>query len=251
LNYNQGGAGAINQFTDYSTASNNFRLQITGGAAGTPIAYANLSWKTNLINANPNNIILNITNSTLIGTWKLTFDSATTGALTAPGASPAAFSLPADVAATFANPLVAFFGVQPNPTAALGQYVDLTHIQTIGVASPGVPINSSFNNSAPIDTNIWRTASVSADASDLVVVGNTSACWLGWAAPDSGAGLATAGTVNAPYNDWKTPAYYAGSQSNSIVKKLIGSRNWTLLPNVALPPSNNGFFRLEWPAPIQ
>ena len=251
VNYNQGGLGAINQYTDYSTASNNFRLQITGGAVGTPTAYAQLDWKTNLVNANPDHLALRITNSTLFGTWTVTFNSATAGTLSAPGAGPASFSLPADAAATFANPLVAFVGVQPNPTANIGSYVDLTHIQTVGVAAPGVPVNSAFGSSATIDTNVWRTGSVSADASDLIVADSSSAYWVGWLAPDSGAGLAAASTVNAPLANWKTPAYYAGSQSNSIVKKLVGTRTWTLLPDAALPPGNNGFFRLEWPAPQQ
>jgi hypothetical protein len=258
LNHNQGGLGAINQYTDYSTASNNFRLQISGGAVGSTVAYANLSWKTNLVNANPNQVALQITNDVIVGTWTLAFNSANTGTLTAPGAAPAPFSIPADAAATFANPVVAFFGVQPNPTEAIGQYVDVTHIQTAGVAAPGVPVNTTFGSGA-IDTNIWRTASVSADGGNLIVAGANAAYWLSWATPDYNSALVAAADLAAPASQWKVPAYYAGS-STGIVKKVVGSRAFTLLPTSAMPtvngqpggaPASSAFFRLLWPAPTQ
>src|SRR5262249_42225049 len=77
-------AGALNQYTDFSTASNNLRILITGGAAGTPTAMATLDWKTNLINNNPTNIIATITNPTFAGTWTLRFTNATDGTLITP-----------------------------------------------------------------------------------------------------------------------------------------------------------------------
>lgn len=258
VNYNQGGLAAINQFTDYSTASNVVRLQITGGPAGVP-AYANVAWKTNLIGANPDHIALSVTNNSLVGTWTMSFTSATAGTLTAPGASPQAFSIDADAAATFANPLIAFFGVQPNPTANLGQYVDLTSIQSSGVAAPGVPVNSLLDSSGNVDTNVWRTASVSADGTLQVAVKTNSAFWLSWQIPDYGAKLATAPNL-APGTAWKSPAYYTGYDSNAILQKVVGTRSWTLLPQSAMPtvnalsngvPSPSGFFRMQLPAPAE
>lgn len=254
MNFVQG--GAINQFTDYSTASNNFRLQIVGGAAGTPTVTANLSWKTNAVNANPDHVALTITNNTATGNWNVTFNSATSGTLTAPGAAPAAFSLPADVAATFANPLAFFIGVQPNPTEAIGQHVDLTKVQTVGVAAPGVAINSDF--SSPLDTNIWSLAAT-ASAAMLVQVTNSTSWWVASSYPDSGAVLATRPDV-AGAVPWKTPNYYTGYSTNGYFQMTMGTNTWTLLPATVLPTvdgSSNGvkaaraFFRTQSPAPAE
>lgn len=259
VNYIQG--GGIDQFTDYSTASNNFQMTIVGGAPGTPTVTATLSYKTNAINASPNQTVLTVTNETANGTWTITFNSATTGTLTAPGASPAAFSLPQEVADTFANPLVAFFGVQPNPLDAIAQHVEVTHIQTANVAAPGVPINSDFTTGAAIDANIWRTASVSADASNLVIVDAAKAWWVNWGFPDSGFTLTTKADLSDPVVPWKTPHYFTGYDlDNPVLKKTVADRVTTLIPTGALPttsglsngvPAGAAFFRMENPAPAE
>lgn len=259
LNYVQG--GAIDQFTDYSTASNNFRLLITGGGVGTTTAFAQLDFKTNTINANPDHVVLSITNNTVIGTWTLTFNSATAGTLTAPGAVAAPFSIPADVAATFVNPVVAFFGVQPNPIEAIGQHFDIAKFQTISVASPGVPINSDFTTGAGIDTNVWRTAGVSADVANLVIVDSNKPWWVNWTYPDNGFGLATKADLSNGAIPWKTPDYYTGYDTNNpILKRTLGSRVGALIPQAALPsasglsngvPAGNAYFLLSKPAPAE
>jgi hypothetical protein len=259
VNYIQG--GGIDQYTDYSTASNNLQMTIVGGAAGTPTVTATLSYKTNAINASPNQTVLTVTNATANGTWTITFNSATTGTLTAPGASPAAFSLPQDVADTFANPLVAFFGVQPNPLDALAQHVEVTRIQTANVAAPGVPVNTDFTTGAAIDTNIWRTASVSADASNLVIVDADKAWWINWGFPDSGFNLTTKANLGDSAVPWKTPHYFTGYDTNNpVLKKYTGNRVTALIPVGALPtpsglsngiPAGAAFFRMENPAPAE
>lgn len=259
VNYIQG--GGIDQFTDYSTASNNFRLLIGGGAPGTPTVTAALGYKTNTINANPDQTVLTITNDTAKGTWTVTFNSATTGTLTAPGASPAPFSLPQEVADTFANPLVAFIGVQPNPLDAIAQHIEVTHIQTANVAAPGVPINSDFTTGAAIDTNIWRTASVSADASNLVIVDAAKAWWVNWGFPDSGFSLTTKANLGDSAVPWKTPHYFTGYDTNNpVLQKYAGNRVTALIPTGALPttsglsngvPAGAAFFRMQKPAPAE
>lgn len=259
MNYIQG--GAIDQYTDYSTASNNFRLVIVGGAAGTPTVTATLDYKTNTINANPNQVVLNITNQTANGTWTVTFTSATAGTLTAPGASPAAFSLPTDVAATFANPVVAFFGVQPNPVNTIGSHVEITHVQTANVATPGVPVNSDFTAVTAIDTNIWRTAGVSADAANLVIVDAAKAWWVNWGYPDTGFRLTTKADLGNGAVPWKTPQYYTGYDTNNPLRqRYVGNRVATLVPTAALPtptgasngvPATSAFFRMQKPDPAE
>jgi hypothetical protein len=251
LLYDQG--GIINAFTDFSTASNNLRLQITGGAASTLTVIANLAWKTNLIGSNPTNVILNITNPTAIGTWSVTFSSDTAGTLTAPGASPAAFSLPADVAAQFANPLAFFIGLQPNPTANIGQHMDLSKVQTAGVASPGVPINVDFSTASSIDTSVFSLSAAN-DANWMKLVPDNSSWWASWSYPDYGTVLATRPDIGSAV-PWKTPAYYTGYDTN-LYTRALGSKNWALLPAASLPTvdgSSNGvksasaFFRSQAP----
>ena len=259
LNYING--GTVDQYSDYSTASNSLRIQITGLTAGSPQVACQLAWKTNLVGANPNNVALNFTNATAAGMWTLTFSSATAGTLTAPGASPLAFSMPANAATTFANPLVAVFGVQPNPTTAIGQYVDLTSVQTLNVAAPGVAINSPFTNGAPIDTNIWLTASVSQDATNLKIVDSTHPWWVNWTYPDVGFALGTKADLGNLAVSFKTPAYFTGYDTNNpIFKKTLGTRVKSLIPQAGLPtvsglsngvPAGNAFFRLSSPAPTQ
>ena|ERR1022692_2029469 len=95
---------------------------------GTNGVTATVSWKTNLPNANPFETgvtELRITNSTAVGTWTLTFNNETNGTLTAPGASPAPFIISdSSVATDFANPVVAYFGLQPNGVAGEGEFED-------------------------------------------------------------------------------------------------------------------------------
>jgi hypothetical protein len=254
LNAVQG--GGLNQFTDFSTASNNFRVHIAGGDPGDPTVVAELAYKTNLINSNPDQLALTLTNATAAGTWTLQFSSATAGTLTAPGASPAAFSIPAGVASAFADPVVAIFGVQPNGLDDIGSAVTLRAIQTVNVA--GADIDSDFTTGAAIDTNIWLTASVSDDASNLLVVKPEDAWWLQWTFPDIGFGLGTKAELNSAVA-WKTPGFYAGD-TNAVFEKTLGENVSALIPQSGLPTldgtpsgpaSSSAFWRLENPAPAE
>jgi len=259
LNFING--GVVDQFSDFSTASNSVRLQIIGQTAGSPQVVAQLAWKTNLVGANPDKVVLNYTNATAIGTWALAFTSATAGTLTAPGDSPRAFTIPADAAVTFANPLVAVFGVQPNPTTAIGQYVDLTSVQTVNVAAPGVAITSTFTTGALIDTNIWQTDAVSQDATNLKIVDGNHPWWVNWTYPDGGFALGTKADLGNQAIPFKTPAYFTGYDTNTpIFKKTLGTSVRTLIPQAGLPtvsglsngvPAANAFFRLSSPAPVE
>jgi hypothetical protein len=257
LAFDQG--GVVNEYTDYSTASNNLRLIITGGVAGNPpsAVLAQVDWKTNIINSNPTQIALSITNPTMIGTWTLTFNSPSTGTLKAPGATPAAFTIgDPNVSTDFANPMAFFIGVQPDPTTAIGQHLEMTGVRTAGVASPGVPINSDLTTG--IDTNIWSMAATELTTWMLAVT-NTTSWWVSSSYPDSGAVLATTPNLT-PAVPWQTPHYYTGFDTNGYYEYTLGTNTWRLLPAAALPTvdgnsnsvkSANAFFRLQSPAPAQ
>jgi hypothetical protein len=258
LAYAGGNAIVNNQYLEYQ-AGNNLWLNISTLNTLTPgQVVAEVAWKTNLPNANPNNIVLSITNATAVGTWTLTFSSATAGTLTAPGASPVGFSLPADAAAQFANPLLAQFGVQPDSGWGQGKWTDVASIQTVGVASPGVAISNNFTTASSLDTNVWNVSN-SAQPSSLVLVGSAAAWWVYWTYPDYSSVLGTKGTLS-PTIPWKTPAYYTGYASNSVFQAKMGNNVWSLVPTAGLPtvdgisnsaPSVNAFFQTSYPGPAE
>jgi len=257
------GGAALNQFSDYSSDGNTLRLNITQALTGVGTngqVMAELRWKTNLLNSNGTNVILTVTNPTIIGTWTVTFNSATTGTLTPPGGTAAPFTInDANIAADFGNPVVWEFGMQPDPTTSIGSYVDVTHAQTVNVAT-GVPVNSDLTTGS-IDTNIWRTAQVSQTAAALVSVNAANTpWWVFWTTPDIGFGLATKADVGNHAIAWKTPNYYANYPSNGIVNLSQGVYKWALIPTAGLPTvdgTSNGvkaasaFFLLKNPIPAQ
>ena len=257
LNYAGGNAIVNNEYLEYQ-AGHNLWLNISALNTLTPgQVQAEVAWKTNLPNANPNQIALSITNATAVGTWTLKFTSANAGTLTAPGASPVAFSLPADAAAQFANPLLAQFGVQPDSGWGEGQYTDVASIQTAGVASPGVAISTDFTTATSIDTNIWDVSN-SAQISSLVVVDSNAAWWVYWTYPDYSSVLGTKPDLSSAI-PWKTPQYYTGS-TNSLFKAKMGNNVWSLVPSAGLPTvdglsngvrSANAFFRTSLPGPAE
>jgi len=217
-----------------------------------------IQWKTNTLNSNPTITALQITNSTAVGTWTLTFNTSNTGTLTAPGASPAAFSIPAIVAAQFTNPMLAFFGVQPDSGFGMGQYVDVSHIQTIGVKS-GVPLNDDFTTDTAIKTAIWDISN-SAQSSSLVQVTTNTPYWVSWTMPDSGFADGLGVAPDLTTGPWMLPEYYNDYNDGLYLPGVTpqGTKKWVLIPANCLPTADgqpqhgqplspNAFFRLSNP----
>lgn len=255
-----GNSFSNNEYIEYQ-ANNNLWLNIS--ATNPTNVLAEVAWKTNLPNSNPNVEVISNYYPTAVGTWTLSFSSPTDGTLTAPGGSSTNFVIAdaGNIAADFGNPLVAFFGVQPDSGWGEGMFADVANITTIGVASPGVPINSDFTSVNSIDTNIWDTSNSALPAS-LVVVPAGSAWWLNWNYPDTGFTLETGTNVAASDASgiWSTPAYYADYNTNILWKNKMGNNVWALIPDVALPtvngmsngiPSPTGFFRLTTNTPAR
>ncbi len=237
-----------NQFVEYQVRKDLW-LNITGGTNPGYVT-AVIQWKTNAPSNNPTNIApyqaLLITNSTAVGTWTLTFTNATGGTLTAPGASPAPFSIPAVAAAQFTNKLVAFFGVQPDSKWGEGQYVDVSHIQTIGVA--GVPVNDNFMTDTTINSAVWDISD-SAKTNSLVLVTANTPYWVSWTMPDTGFANGLGVSPDLTTGPWMLPEYYNGYADGNYIPgtTLQGTMKWTLIPSSCLPPSPNAFFRLSNP----
>jgi hypothetical protein len=259
------GGAPLNQYSDYSSDANVVRLLITQaltgvGTNGTVVAA--LNWKTNLLNSNGGNVMVTVTNPTIVGTWTVTFSNATSGALTAPGGTPAPFTInDANIATDFGNPVVYEFGMQPDPTTSIGAYVDVTHAQTVNVAAPGVPVNSDLTTGS-INTNIWMTSSVSAsNGAGLVPVNSANTpWWVYWTTPDVGFGLGTKADIGNNSIAWKTPNYYANYPTNGPAAINQNAYKWELIPSAGLPtvnglsngvPAANAFFILLNPPPAQ
>jgi hypothetical protein len=243
------------QYIDYQ-ASNELWMIVGPGGGG---VVASVQWKTNLPNNNPSHTELTITNATAVGTWTLTFNSATSGTLTAPGASPKSFTITdPNVAADFGNPLVAYFGVQPNSTAGEGQYEDWAAISVTGVT--GTQENDNFTTDTSFDPNgYWSNNS--AQTTSVQLVTTNTPYWVNWTLPDNGYALGTAtsllGNTNTS-NPWMLPEYYDGYNGSPTGDDLPGLANqgqkkWVLIPTSCLPtvdgsqfgvPAPDAFFKL-------
>ncbi|EEF60958.1 hypothetical protein [Pedosphaera parvula] len=236
-----------NEYIDYQ-AANSLWLQINGSSNGT--CTANVSWKTNLPNANPNQVAVNITNSTPVGTWKVTFNNANSGTLTAPGASPVAFTINDPTVSTdFANPLVAIFGIQPQSTAYYGSYVDYASINISGVA--GSATSDDFTTASSLGAN-WDITD-SAYANSIVLVTADNPYWVSWTLPDFGFGLGVA--PNLTTGQWMLPEFYNNyNDGNNVpITRQEGTKRWSLIPAATLPTvdatqggvlSPNAYYRL-------
>jgi hypothetical protein len=145
-------------------------------------------------------------------------------------------------------------GLQPNPTANLGQQLEMTHISSSGVA--GVPINTDWTTATNIDSTVWSlTASVNTNF--LVQATTNSAWWMKWGFPDSG-GIIAAKEDLASSIPWKSALFY--NNSNSLVQITAGTTVLSLLPQGAVPSvdgttngprSNKAFFQLQSPGPAE
>jgi hypothetical protein len=236
---------------DY-TATNGLWLTLNPGPnAGSVVA--SIYWKTNLPGANAfdtgGNTALKITNATAIGTWKLSFTSPSAGTLTAPGASPVSFTIADGTVATdFANPLVAYFGLQPNSTAGEGQFEDWASISITNVT--GANVTEDFTKEASISGN-WNN--MSQQPASIALVTTNNPYWVNWTLPDTGFGLAISPGLRTPA-DWHLPGYYNGFFGNDGTPTQYGLKHWLLVTPDILPSNlgiTNGttFFRLSNPPP--
>jgi hypothetical protein len=247
-------SGSVNEYIEYQ-ASNTLWMVLNPGGNG---VVASVQWKTNLPNSNPNQTALVTTNSTALGTWRLTFTSASGGTVTAPGATPVAFTIgDPNVTTDFANPLVAYFGLQPNSSSGIGQYEDWGAISVSGVT--GVNINDNFTTNSVLDTAVWNinTLTVALNTCVQLVTTNTP-LWVNWTLPAVNYSLGTAvsvlGNTNTPA-PWMLPEYYDGYPNGNNLPGMAsqGNKTWVLIPSANLPtvdgtqfgvPSPQGFFRL-------
>jgi hypothetical protein len=209
---------------------------------GTTTAIMSCQYKTNLPGAGINTTAGSITNTgSALGTWQLTFTSDTDGILTAPDNTTSSFTLPADVAAIFAeNPsagrpgMYLYLGAQPNTSAALNQAVSYSQFSVSGVASAQ---SDNFLADPVLNTNIWLNGPGSGSPAANFIMTNNAAYWISWTTPAGGYQLQSttdlvAGTWIMQTNDFMLPGAGAVLQ---------------LLTTSDINVGGNEFFRLMKP----
>jgi hypothetical protein len=240
-----------NSFLDFQD-SNGLYLAISPFSGNGSVTAA-VQWKVGLPSAGPTNTVLTITNSTAIGTWTLTMNSATAGTLTAPGASPKNFTISdPNLASDFANPAVAFLFEDPNSTAGYGLYEDVGTVSISGVASGTQTENFSaetddFDGGAVSPGGYFQNDS-SVDPANLVISRKgLDSYWVSWTQDlQNNYALTTATNLQVPLSQWISPIYYSGYNIyDETPPRGVGVNHapnyWELLSKDCLPTVNGSF----------
>ncbi len=152
-----------------------------------------------------------ITNATTIGTWSVTLsNNAIT--LKTPSGTSTNFTMPAEAAALFAGPGYAYFGVQPNQLANIGQSAIFSRIQIEGT---DVTIDEEFLGSQLLP-DTWEYAAE--DVAGIVLV--PKALWISWTLPAVGYTVQSA--LSLASDAWQTLDF------TNIVQ--VADRRQVLLP---------------------
>jgi hypothetical protein len=227
---------------DYSFASNAVWLSLNPGPSqGTVVA--SVLWKTNLTGANPDHTALTFTNTGVLGTWTLQFTSASGGAVIPPDGSNHAFTIAdPNISTDFANPLVSYFGLQPNATAGEGQYEDWGMISVKGVADGDATEdftkeNSDFSGSPLTSPSGLYRSDISAVPAGVVIIRtNVDQYWVNWTLPAANYNIGT--STNFMSGVWINPAFYSGYNDQNNPRgnaSQFGQNMWVLLPTDDLP----------------
>jgi hypothetical protein len=213
-------------------------FQIVNNADGT--ASGSFHYKTNQPNGNSMlwntdpaqggvGSLASINASTPLGTWSLGFSNNTSITVTTPDGTSTNFTMPSAAAALFADPLYAYFGIQPNNAVGIGQSATFSRVQISGVSTP---VDDHFNAGA-LNSTVWQV--VAQDPAGVQVVPANSAYWLSWTLPANG------------YNVLSASAIGAGGWTDAGLTNILsfGGHNMTLITSTNLPGATTGFFQLQ------
>ena len=227
-------------------ATDLLKFAVENNAAGGVIAH--IDWKTNLPGANPLTNALyhpvSVNGPTAIGTWTLTFTSATDGTVTGPGITATNFTLPAEAVANNFSPAGDYvqFGMFKNDGANNGHNNQAAGIfgQVQMVAGGNTVFDDTFPGPNLTANYAWRKTTSSGGASSVQWVPPGIAYWLTWSMPDDGFEAYVAGTVNGTYTDAGVGATTGFSYTKGALK--IGG-----IPAANMPPNANeaSFFLLK------
>jgi hypothetical protein len=130
----------------------------------------------------------------------------------------------------FSDPVIAYFGDQPNTTADVGQGIVLSNVKITGTA---LPVNDSFSGPA-LNNNTWVVRA--AQPADVFIPISDAAFVLSWTLPDTNFKLEVAPSLTGP---WTDPGLTNTSIQGSIKSVTVP---WSVLPSKAA-----SFFRFVKP----
>jgi hypothetical protein len=113
-----------------------------------------------------------------LGKWSLSFNNNTNVTITAPDNTSTNFTIPANDAAYFKDPLYVYVGTLPNANANIGQSSTFGQVQVSGSAGS---INDNF---ASLNPSTWEL--YAEDPSGVFITTSDSKYWLTWPQPDFG-----------------------------------------------------------------
>jgi hypothetical protein len=205
-----------------------FRLEntVAGGAQ------AQIQWKTNFPNANATNIPVIVDVPSAVGTWTVTFTSATEGYLTGPGVTATNFTLPADAVANNFSPASSFlqFGMFKNDNENDGHNYGI-HGTFSRVKFDGqlAAFDDDFSGPTLTDKYAWRKTSNTA----VQHLAPGTAWVLDWTLPASGFSAQVAPAVTGP---WSPAVFYNSFLSGPKVRNFVAQSG--------LPAAASGYYRL-------
>ena len=199
---------------------------------GAGAGQGSFGFKTNEPNGNSQiygaNHLADLNSTTILGTWKVTFNNDTSVTMTAPDGASTNFVMAAEAVALFANPLTVYVGAQPGNLDYIGSGYVFSNVKISGVPSP---IDDRFVG-ASLDTNVWAVAA--ANAAGVFVAPADSKCWLNWTLPAVGfSPQASAAIQGAPWTELDLGKSFKN-----------GSLQTMLLSAADLPAGNNAFLRM-------
>ncbi len=244
---------------DFSFASNAVWLALGPGPSNGSVI-ANVLWKTNHASANPDQTALTFTNASVLGTWTLQFNDTSNGVVISPDGANHAFTIQdPNIATDFANPLVSYFGLQPNGTAGVGQYEDWGFISVSNVMDGNAfedftHESADFAGTPLMSPGGFFRSDISVVPAGVVIIRtNLDQFWVNWTLPALNFNIGTKTNLMDP-GPWINPAYYSGYSDQNNPRgnaSQFGQSMWVLLPTDDLPtvdgvpgsaPAPNAFF---------
>lgn len=177
-------------------------------------------FKTNLPNANPPENPIHrpaqFTNSTVLGTWSVTFTYNTNVTISAPGGYSTNFTIPEDAVLNNFSPATSFiqFGFHKNDNENNGHNNGVSGtFSNVKKTGGGFEFDDSFGGAA-FDSNYgWRKTSAS--AVNFVPVG--TAWFLNWTLPAIGFYPQSAASITGPWTDITTAISQSGGKAHVTV----------------------------------
>jgi hypothetical protein len=181
-----------------------------------------------------------------LGKWTVRFSNNTNVTLIAPDLTATNFTIPANDAAFFADPLYLYAGTQPNNNGNIGQSATLSRITVAG--SAGAIDDDFVSGGTPgqpylLNTNDW--ARNTADPSGVFITAPDAKYWITWPMPDSGfTNLSATDNLKTSALQWASLPVAATGWLNVGGAYRLAVVNQSTLNTAFSHPATRSFFEL-------